>query len=201
MQNSCSGSSVPLFLPLCVLVSHRYNGKHTYCMRLKDSLHIKQSPQCLVDRKTCRLPTTIIVIVITNFMAVINAAHYIFSALCFLSPLGLGGAIWIVLASELWADVHMCYWWHANCQAYIHPQSSLTLGWRKVMFEMVAIPSSWKGALWIHNEQVARGKKKNPKSLVLSTEIWRICYHSTTWTIWLILLTLVYNVLSLPIYN
>lgn len=118
MQNFCSGSSVPLFLPLCALVSHRHNGEHTYCMRLKDSLHIKQSPQCLVDRKTCRLSTTIIVIVITNFMAVINAAHYIFSALCCLSPLGLGGAIWIVLASELWADVHMCYLWHANCQAY-----------------------------------------------------------------------------------
>lgn len=115
MQNSCSASSVSLCLPLCVLVSHRYNGdhEHTYCMRLKDSLHIKQLLQCLVDRKTYRLPTIITVIITTNFMDVINAAHHIFSALCFLAPLGWGGAICIVLAIELWAEVHMWYLWHA----------------------------------------------------------------------------------------
>lgn len=103
MQNPCSASSVSVCLPLCALVSHRYNGddEHTYCMRPKDSLHIKHLLQCLVDRKTYRLPTIITVIIITNLMDDINAAHRIFSDLCFLALLGRGGATRTVLAFEL----------------------------------------------------------------------------------------------------
>lgn len=92
-------------LSLCALVSHLYNEdpEHTYFMRLKDSTHIKHLQWCLINRKTYRLSTiTIIIIIITNFVAVINATIHVFSALCFLAPLQLGGAIWRVLANELW---------------------------------------------------------------------------------------------------